>query len=63
MGNTANQTRCTETSLTRVREEVEKLEYCLEASWEPYNTPTCILDVINSLSLSQNFSELTHVEN
>ena len=63
MGDTANQIRCNTNPLTRVRDEVKKLEYCLEGSWETYTTPICNLEIINTLSLSQNLIHLKHVEN
>ena len=59
MGDTANQVRCNRNSLTRVREEVENLEYCLEGLCEEWSNPNFASEVINSLALSQEFTELT----
>ena len=59
MGDTANQVRCNRNSLTRVREEVENLEYCLEGLFEEWNSPNLASDIINSLALSQEFTRLT----
>ena len=59
MGDTANKVRCNRNSLTRVREEVENLEYCLEGLCEEWSNPNFASEVINSLALSQEFTELT----
>ena len=59
MGDTANQVRCNRNSLTRVREEVENLEYCLEGLCEEWSNPNFASEVINSLALSQDFAGLT----
>jgi len=59
MGDTANQVRCNRNSLTRVREEVENLEYCLEGLCEEWSNPNFASDFIHSLALSQDFAGLT----
>ena len=59
MGDTTNQVRCNRNSLTRVREEVENLEYCLEGLCEEWSSPNFASEIINSLALSQDFAGLT----
>ena len=53
MSNTANQVRCNSNSLTRVREEVERLEYCLEGLCDERNNSILASDPSNFWVLCQ----------
>lgn len=53
MGNTANQVRCNSNSLTRVREEVERLGYCLEGLCDERNYAHLFSDLSNFWALCQ----------